>query len=324
MKPSKEEIIKIAQEVIRAEAEALSRIKLDDNFYQAVELIQRCKGKVIVTGVGKSGIIGEKIASTLCSTGTPALFLHPADGSHGDLGIVTKEDIVLAISTSGETKELNNILPSIKKIAALLICITGSKTSTLAKKSNLVLYVKEEISSHAGLIPTTSCVVALALGDALAIALLRLKGFTEHDLAVLHPGGIIGRKLLKVDDLMHKGDEIPIVKTYTKMKDVLFEITSKKLGTTAVVNDENKLIGIITDGDLRRLIEKHQAENIWELNANVAMTTNPKKIDKEALCIEALRKMEEYAVTCLLITDDENHLQGIIHIHDILKTDIGL
>ena len=283
-------ILEQGRQVLRKEAEAIIKLseRLDREFTRAVEYIYKCKGKVVVTGMGKSGIICKKIAATLSSTGTPAVFMHPAEAVHGDLGILSREDIILAISNSGETQEINKLLPIIERFGVKLISITGSIHSMLAKHSHVLL--KAEIDGEAcpmGLVPTVSTTVALALGDAIAVALIDKRGFKEEDFAVFHPGGKLGQKLLKVNDLMHKGKQVPIVKVDTSMKEVILEMTSKGLGVTSVVNKKNILVGIITDGDLRRMLERHKAP--LELKARDLMGHNPKTINRNALAAKALQ-----------------------------------
>jgi arabinose-5-phosphate isomerase len=319
-------LLEEAKKVLQIEAEAVFSLidKVDTNFIKALKLLYECKGRVVITGMGKSGIIGEKIAGTLASTGTLALFLHPAEGMHGDLGMVSKEDVLIAISNSGETEEINRLLPSIKRLGIKLIAMTGNINSTLAQNSDVVLDVgvKEE-ACPLGLVPTASTTATLAMGDALAVALLKKKGFKEEDFAILHPGGTLGRKLLiRVEDIMHTGDEIPKVTKDTLMREALFEMTSKRLGVTTVVDDKDRLIGIITDGDLRRLIENRKDEDIWDFKAGQVMTKNPKTISAKALGATAVAKMEEHAITSLLITNKQKKLIGIIHLHDLLKAGV--
>jgi len=314
-----------AKKVLRIEADAISSLidKIDENFLKAIDILLSCKGRVVVTGMGKSGIIGKKIAATLASTGTPALFLHPAEGVHGDLGMITKGDVLLAISNSGETEELNKILPIIKRLDVKLISMTGGMNSTLAKASDVVLDVgvKEE-ACPLGLIPTASTTAALAMGDALSVTLLERKGFKEEDFAFFHPGGSLGKRLfLKVGDLMHSGNEIPKVYEDTIMKDTILEISSKKLGMTSVIDSKGGLTGIITDGDLRRWLEKGEA-NIFKTKARDVMTRNPKTIEADALAAKAVSVMEHYSITSLIIVDKEGRPDGIIHLHDLLKAGV--
>lgn len=318
--------VKIAKRTLKIEAEALKSLmtRINNDFNTAVDLIYKCKGKVVITGIGKSGLIGQKIASTLTGTGTPSFFLHPAEGIHGDLGILSKNDIIIAISNSGETEEILKILPSIKRLGIKLIAMTGGLKSNLAKAADVALdtSVKEE-ACPLNLAPTASTTATLALGDALAVTLLELRGFKEEDFALIHPGGALGKKLLlRVSDLMHTGSEIPLVKTNTKMKDVLLEMTSKRFGITGVVDDAGELIGVITDGDLRRALEKYP--DIMEKSSAEIMTTSPKRIEKTALAAKALKIMEEYSITCLFVyeNNEDNIPIGIIHLHDLLRAGV--
>ena len=308
--------------VLRIEAQAILDLieQLDEKFAEAVELIYCCTGKVVVTGLGKSGIIGKKIAATLASTGTPALFLHAADGMHGDLGMLSRADVVIAISNSGETEEIIKLLPSIKRFHIRLISLTGNTKSTLAKNSDVVINVgvKEEACSL-GLAPTASTTATLAMGDALAIALLEKRGFKGEDFAVFHPGGVLGRRLLlKVEDVMHSGKEIPQVLEDTPMKDVIMEMTSKKLGMAAVADSAGRLRGVITDGDLRRLLEK-QLPDLLKIQARQVMTSKPKVIHRTALAAEAVRQMEDHAITALVVVTSADLIEGIVHLHHLLK-----
>lgn len=316
--------LETAKRVLRIEAEAIQNLiqKINHNFLEAIEVIFLCKGKIIVTGVGKSGIIGRKIAATLTSTGTPAFFFHSADGMHGDLGIITKQDIILAISNSGETKEIIDLLPFIKRKGIKLICITSKSNSTLAKCSDITLDIGiEKEACPLNLAPTASSTATLALGDALAITLLEKRNFRQEDFVTIHPGGSLGKKLFfKVSDLMHVHQDIPKVTINTSMKDTLTEMSSKKLGFTCVIDQEEKLVGIITDGDLRRLLEKTQ--DIWSLSAKEVMTKNPKTIAKEDLATKAVAIMENYAITSLVIIDNNKKIEGVIHLHDLLKAGV--
>jgi arabinose-5-phosphate isomerase len=323
MKP--DDVLGVARRVISVEEKAVGDLlaRLNSSFVRAVELIYGCKGRVVVTGIGKSGIIGRKISATMASTGTPSFFLHPAEGSHGDLGMVVKGDAVMAISNSGETVEILSLLPVIKRLAIPLIALTGNPSSTLAKRSDVVLdvSVREEASSLA-MAPTASTTAALAMGDALAVALLEMKGFSEEDFALLHPGGTIGKRLLlKVEDLMHVGNEIPLVTLETTMKDVILEISSKRLGITTVVDDQGHLQGVITDGDLRRILERH-GRSFFELEAGQVMTKKPKTISGNALAARALQVMEKHSITALVVSNEEGKPTGIIHLHDLLKAGI--
>ena len=277
--------------------------RLDDSFVRAVELLHGCRGKVVVTGMGKSGLICRKIAATLSSTGTPSLFLHSGDGVHGDLGMVMKGDIILALSNSGETEEILKLLPPFKLHGLKLIVMTGKPDSTLGKAADVMLDVgvKEE-ACPLGLAPTASTTAALAMGDALAVVLLEKRGFKEEDFALRHPGGILGRKLLlRVGDLMHGGDQVPLVHEETPMKEALFEITSKRLGVTGVLDSQGKLVGVITDGDLRRGLERKG--DIFSLLAKELMTRDPKTIAAESLAAEAVAVMEQYPITSLFVLD---------------------
>ncbi len=319
-------IIKRAKQVLQIEAKAIEQLvkRINEQFVQAVELILACEGKVVVTGVGKSGIIGQKIAATLASTGTPAFFLHSTEGIHGDLGMLEKKDIVIAISNSGETDELSQILPLIKRYGNKLIAMTGRDNSTLAKAGDVVLDVSvEEEACPLGLAPTASTTATLAMGDALAVALLEKRGFKQEDFAMRHPGGKLGKRLLlKVQDLMHVGDELPMVYEETLMKGALVEITSKRLGVTGVMNKQHKLVGIITDGDLRRALERYT--DLLERTAGEVMTKNPKWIEAGTLAAQAVQRMEEYAITSLFVFDKagERSPRGIIHLHDLLKAGV--
>lgn len=321
------DVLKRAAEVLRIESEGLLALveRLDENFVRAVDLLRGCQGKVVVTGMGKSGLICRKIAATLASTGTPAFFLHSGDGVHGDLGMVMKGDVILAISNSGETEEILKLLPHFKLQGLKLIVMTGNPESSLARAGDVVLNVRVKEACPLGLAPTTSTTAALAMGDALAVVLLEEKGFRQEDFAMRHPGGILGRKLLlRVEDLMHCGDELPLVRCDTVVKDALFEITSKRLGVTGVVDAQGCLIGILTDGDLRRGLQTH-GDQILSKRTDELMTSHPKTIDKEILAVRALSQMEENLprpITCLFVLDGGRKPVGIIHLHDILKSGI--
>ncbi len=321
---TKDEIIATGKEVLEVEARALAALvsRLDENFVRAVELLSGTKSRVIVTGMGKSGLVGRKIAATLASCGTPALFIHPAEAGHGDLGMILKDDIILAVSYSGETREIVDLLEFIKRIGVKLITITGNKNSRIAQYSDIVLdaWVEKEAGPK-GVVPTASSTAALALGDALAIALMKKKGFGEEDFAFFHPKGQLGKKLLKVGALMHTGDEVPRVRVDTPMFEVIEEMTRKKLGMTCVVDAENRLHGIITDGDLRRAIQRYRQEML-EKPASACMTSNPVTIDKEGLATEALNLMEEKKITSLIIKNQEGKVEGIIHLHDLWRTEM--
>lgn len=316
-------VIEKAKKVLTIEAEAVAalRDRIDGSFVRAVELIYTCKGKVVVTGVGKSGLIGQKIASTLASTGTPSFFMHPAEGVHGDLGMLSKGDLIIAISNSGESEEVSQILPVVKRLGLPLISMTGNRNSTLGKAGDVVIdiSVKEE-ACPLGLAPTASTTATLAMGDALAIAVLDKRGFEKEDFALLHPGGSLGKSLiLRVHDIMHSGNAIPLVNEKTLMKEALFEITSKRLGITGVTDNRGVLVGAITDGDLRRVMEK--GADILSKMALDIMTKEPKKIESDALAAEALQKMEKHSITSLFVVDGER-VSGIIHLHDLLKAGV--
>ncbi len=312
-----------AKDVFRKEANAILSLidRVNEDFIRAVTLLQSCTGKVIVTGIGKSGIISQKIASTLSCSGTPALFLHPAEGIHGDIGMVSKNDVVIAVSNSGETDELLKILPVIKRLGIKLIVVTGNPESLLSKSGDAVLDLGvQEEACPLGLIPTTSTAAAMAMGDALALALLESRGFKEEDFAALHPGGALGRKLLlRVEDVMHVREALPLVSEHDPMKVALIEMTSKRLGVTGVVTEQGELAGIITDGDLRRGLEREK--NLLSLTVRDVMTRNPRTIEKEALAAQALQMMEQYSITSLFIVAASGlkKPEGIIHLHDLLK-----
>jgi len=319
-------VVDEARRVLKIEAQSILDLseRVDEHFTEAVELLYHCKGKVVLMGMGKSGLVGRKIASTFASTGTPAFFLHPAEGVNGDFGMLTKEDVVIAISNSGETRELLDVLPLIKRYGNRLIALTGNMNSSLAKAGDIYLniHVKEE-ACPLGLAPTASTTATLALGDALAVVLMIKKGFDEKDFALLHPGGTLGKRLLlKVEDLMHVGKAFPTVTEKTLMKDVIFEITSKRLGVTAVCNGEGHLMGVITDGDLRRALEKF--DDLLNRQASEVMTRNPKWIEKDALAAKAVQRMEEYSITSLFVFDQSGDKVpvGIIHLHDLLKAGV--
>ncbi len=318
-------IIEIGKNVLRKEAEAILQVMegLDEAFERAVDIIFNCSGRVVLMGIGKSGIVCKKIASTLSSIGTPALFLHPADSLHGDLGMLQKGDVLIVASNSGETDEVVGILPWIKRMDIATIVITGNTDSSIAQYGDVVLSVNVEEACPFNVVPTSSTTATLAMGDAIAVALMEMRGFKIEDFAFLHPGGTLGRKLLlKVEDLMHAGNALPKVYQDTSMKHAIIEITSKRLGVVGVYNDREELIGIITDGDLRRAIEKH--ENILEKKASYIMKDNPKTIMKDSLAVYALKKMEEFSITSLFVIDKEGDASpvGIIHIHDLLKAKI--
>lgn len=318
-------ILEIAQKVLKTEADAVSALieKLNSAFEKAVEIIYNSKGRVVVTGMGKSGLVGKKIAATLASTGTPAFFMHPAEASHGDLGMVTSDDVIIAISNSGETEELVGLIPFLKRFNVNLISMTGNPDSTLSKAADVTLdvSVKEE-ACPLGIVPTASTTAAMAMGDALAVALLTKRGFKEEDFAFFHPGGSLGKKLLiRVKDLMHTGDALPLIYPETSMTKAVMEISSKRLGVTIVADADKKILGIVTDGDLRRGIEKW-GKPFFDMMAEEAMTKNPKTISEDELAVKALAIMERHSITSLVVPDGEGRAKGIIHLHDILKQGI--
>lgn len=320
-----EDTINIARKVLQTEADAVLSLaqRLNHDFDKAVSIIFTCKGRVVVTGMGKSGLVGKKIAATLASTGTPSFFLHPAEASHGDLGMVTSRDVILAISNSGETEELLGLLPFFKRFSVILISMTGNPLSTLAKCSdvNLDISVKEEACPF-GFIPTASTTAALAMGDALAVAILTKKGLREEDFANYHPGGSLGKRLLiRVKDLMTTGDAVPVVSPSVNMAEAVIEISSKRLGLTVVADKDMKILGIITDGDLRRGIQKW-GRDFYEMKASEVMIKNPKTIMEDELAAKALSIMEKYSITSLIVPDHEEKVKGVIHIHDILRQGI--
>jgi len=307
-----------ARRVLEVEAAAIEGLlgNLDQSFIDAVEAVKACTGRVITVGMGKSGIICKKISATLASTGTPSFFLHPAEAIHGDLGMIVSGDMVLALSNSGETEEVVRLIDSIKRLGAVLISITGNAASTLARHSDL--HLNAAISREAcplGLAPTASTTATLALGDALAMAVLIAKGFREEDFAILHPGGKLGKRFLRVRDLMHTGDDIPLVSDSAPMKDVIYEMSRKGFGITAVVNSDDALAGVISDGDLRRLLERDF--DVMKKTAGESMKRSPITIDSEELASAALQIMESRKITSLFSTDRDGRVQGIIHLHDL-------
>ncbi len=317
---SEDSIIEKGKEVVRIESEAVRSLieKIDGEFVKAVNAISESNGRVVFTGMGKSGLIARKIVATFNSTGTAAISLHPSDALHGDLGMVRSEDIIILISKSGNTDELNNLIPMLKRLGVTLIGMVGDKNSKIALESDIVLdvSVEEEACPH-DLAPTSSTTVALVMGDALAVTLLQKRGFTADDFALLHPGGSLGKRLsLKISEIMIKEKNIPLVGEKSNIKDTILEITSKRLGTTGVVNDEGKLAGIITDGDLRRLMEK--TLDLKDLTAKDIMTKNPKTIRAEYLASFALQQMENHKITTLLVVNEEQVPVGIVHLHDLV------
>jgi arabinose-5-phosphate isomerase len=322
--PEPLDLRRIAERVLRLEAEAILALipRLGERFEAAVRALRACEGRVIVTGMGKSGLIGRKIAATLASTGTPAYFLHPAEGVHGDLGMVARGDVVLALSNSGETDEVLAILPPLKRLGVPLVLLTGNPSSTLARQCEVVLDVSvAEEACPMNLAPTSSTTAALAAGDALAMALLELRGLRPEDYAALHPRGTLGwRALFRVADLMHTGDAVPTVREDARIKDVVVEMTRKRLGMTTVLDADARLTGIITDGDLRRL--HLQGGAIDDLTAGAVASRAPKLIGAEDLAAKALEVMEAWAITSLVVVDADRRVRGVIHMHDILRAKI--
>lgn len=315
------DIIDIGKNTFTIEIDAMRAAmeRLDDSFADAVNIILECKGRVVVVGMGKSGIIGKKIAATLASTGTPSFFMHPAEGVHGDLGMLVKGDVVIGISNSGETQEMKVIIPLIKRLGIKLISIVGKKDSTLGRQSDCVLdaYIEKEACSL-NLAPTASTTVSLAIGDAIAVALLECRGFKAEDFAMFHPSGSLGKRLLTtVADLMHTGNEVPEVYEYASVDGVIHEINNKSFGCTAVVNNNKEITGIITDGDLRRAMAKYPT--IKNMKASDIMTRSPKVITKDELAAKALHIMEKYQISSLFILDEKNKTAGILHFQDLLK-----
>jgi len=313
-----------AREVFKTEAKAILDLsqRLDKSFLKAVELVSNCKGMVVLTGMGKAGLIAQKISATLSSLGTPSLWLHPAEALHGDLGRVREEDVVIAISTSGETEEITRLLPLIRKIGAKLIAFTGNLRSNLARYADVVLDISvEKEACPLGLAPTASTTAMLALGDALAIAVLEKKGFKKEDFAFLHPGGTLGKRLLlKVEDIMRKGEAHPIVNEDTLVKDVLIAITQARAGSATVINKNKKIVGIFTDGDLRRHIENDP--KLLERKVKEVMTKSPKTIRKGRLAEEALKILREYKIDEIPVVDEKNRPIGLVDVQDLLKAGI--
>lgn len=318
---SEKQIIARGKEVLRIEAEAIKNLqeRINSKFAEAANIIFNAKGRIVFTGLGKSGLIARKIVATLNSTGTPSIFLHPTDALHGDLGMVRKEDVVIIISKSGNTDELLNLVTMFKRLGVLLIGMLGATDSAIGKQCNITLdvSVKEEACPN-DLAPTSSTTAALAMGDALAVAVLQLRNFTAEDFALLHPAGSLGKRLsLRIHEIMYKGEDLPLVKENTSLKDTIIEITTKRLGTTCVVNSKGKLTGVITDGDLRRLLE-HTLE-IKNLIAKDVMTENPKTIDPNLLASIALLQMENHKITSLIAINEKSIPVGLVHLHDLVK-----
>jgi arabinose-5-phosphate isomerase len=308
----------IARRVLRTEAAAILGLveRVDERFERAVEVLYECRGRVILTGMGKSGIICRKIAATLSSTGTSAFFLHPAEAIHGDLGAIRDDDVVLALSHSGETDEILKLVESIRRLGAKLVALTGRPDSTLARSADVALdcSIAEE-ACPMNLVPTASTTAALAMGDALAMTLLVRKGFGEEQFASFHPGGKLGRRLMRVENVMHGGESTPIVRTSTRMPDVVHEMSSKRLGMTCVVDDGNRLVGVVTDGDLRRLMSR--TSDVVGRTAGEVMTPNPVTIGRTVLAVEALRLMETHKITSVVVVGADRAVEGVVHLHDL-------
>lgn len=314
----------LARKVLETEAAAILALvaRLDERFERAVQLLRECRGRVILTGMGKSGIICRKIAATLTSIGTPSFFLHPAEAIHGDLGVIQHDDVILALSYSGETDEILRLLETIRRLGAKLVAITGTPASTLAQAADVALdcSVAEE-ACPLNLVPTASTTAALAIGDALAMTLLVEKGFRQEDFANLHPGGKLGKRLMRVEALMHAGRQCPIVKPDTRMRDVIYEMSSKQLGMTCVVDGGAALLGIITDGDLRRQMER--TSDVLTLAAGDVMTRGPVTVSRATLAVEALNIMEQRKITSIVVVEDgSQQVAGVVHVHDLWRTEM--
>jgi arabinose-5-phosphate isomerase len=313
----------LARSVLDTEAAAIRgvRDRLDERFTRAVQVLRECRGRVILTGMGKSGIVCRKIAATFSSTGTPAFFLHPAEAIHGDLGVLQAEDVVLALSYSGETDELLRLTEAIKRLGARLIVITGSATSTLAQAADVALdcHVAEE-ACPLNLVPTASTTASLALGDALAMVLLVEKGFRQQDFASLHPGGKLGKRLMRAEQLMHGGDLAPVVGVATLVPELIYEISRKGLGMSCVVDDAGVLVGIVTDGDLRRHMAK--GSSLLEAKAADVMSPRPVTVGPEVMAVEVLNLLEAKRITAVVVVDDGNHVLGVVHLHDLWRTEL--
>ncbi len=321
---TKEDIIKVGQEVLEIESRAVGALipKLDQSFAQAVDLLFHTKSRIIITGMGKSGLIGRKVAATLASCGTPAIYIHPADAGHGDLGMILKDDVIVAITYSGETREIVDLLDFMKRIGIRLITITGNPHSKVARHSDIVLDASVEREAEpAGVVPSASTAAALALGDALAIALMKKKGFNEKDFVMFHPKGHLGKRLMRVESLMHTGEDVPVVRASASMAQVVEVVTRKKLGMTCVVDDDDRLVGVITDGDLRRMLQRYGDETLRKSAAD-GMTRNPMVISKEELATKALNLLEAKKITSLVVKGEDGRVEGIIHLHDLWRTEM--
>ena len=318
------DLIYSAKEVFDIEANSVLKLKerLGEDFIRAIEIIYSSKGKVVVTGMGKSGLIGRKIASTLCSTGTPAVFLHPAESTHGDSGIISRNDVVIAISNSGETQELLNLLPLFIRFNVLIIGITGGLNSTLAQKSDVVLDISvEREACPLNKAPTASTTVTLAMGDAIAVCLLKKRGFSYEDFLLFHPSGSLGKGILyKVGELMVAGEKLPLVSQEVSFSDAIRTVSEKRLGTALLIDENSKLTGVLTDGDIRRAVIKHP--DVGNLKVKDVMTKNPKTIGINELCAKALAVMEKYSITSLAVVDESGSPIGLLHIHDLLRAGV--
>ncbi len=324
LKDKEKRLLSLGYAVIETEADALKDLakRMDDSFVRACQHMLECKGRVVVLGMGKSGHIGSKIAATLASTGTPAFFVHPGEASHGDMGMIVAQDVVLAISNSGETQEISVLLPLIKRLAVPLIALTGNPSSTLAQTADTHLDVSvEKEACPMGLAPTSSTTAALAMGDALAIALLEERGFSEDDFALSHPGGSLGKKLLlRVGDVIHTDQAIPMVSEQTSLADALVEMSAKGLGMTTIVDDQKRILGIFTDGDLRRALDK--GVDVHKVQMGEVMTSGGTKIAAEMLAAEALRLMQEKRINALVVVDQDQTLKGVLNMHDLLRAGV--
>lgn len=318
-------INELAKEVLDIEAKSILRLKnnIGEEFDKAIDILYNCKGRVIVTGMGKSGLIGKKIAATMSSTGTPTYFLHPAESTHGDSGVITRNDVIIAISNSGETQELLNLLPLIKRFGCEMIGMTGNLNSTLSKTSEVVLDISvEREACPLGKAPTASTTATLAMGDALAVCLMQKKGFTKEDFLLFHPSGKLGKGLTyKVRDLMITGDKMPLVSESESFKDVINTISEYKLGMAMVLNDDKTLAGVLTDGDIRRTVIKYPDTS--NIKVKDVMTVNPKRITSDAYAASALNLMEKYSITALAVVDEGNVPVGVIHVHDLLRAGVA-
>jgi arabinose-5-phosphate isomerase len=313
----------VARQVLEIESAAIRDLlpQLDEAFDTAVEMLRGCRGRVVCTGMGKSGLVMQKVAATLSSTGTPALFLHPAEAIHGDLGVLVEGDLVLAASNSGNTEEILRLVETLKRLGIALVAITGRPGSPLARLADVHLSVAiRQEACPLNLAPTASTTATLAIGDALAMAVMEARGFTDEDFARLHPGGQLGKRLLRIAELMHSGDGVPKVRADTPMREAIYEMSKKGLGITAVVDDGDRLLGVISDGDLRRLLEHDEA--LLRRTAGECMKTGPKTIGGDELAPAALKKMEDHHITALLVVDGAGRLEGVVHVHDLWRLEL--